>query len=457
MKKINLLSKEISQLIAAGEVVERPVSVLKELLENSIDSGATRITIEIKNGGVKLIKVTDNGSGIYKDDVKNAFLRQATSKLKWAEDLNNINSLGFRGEALASICAVSKLELITKTKEEAEGTHYFINGGVPSKIDYIGCTDGTTIIVKDLFYNVPARMKFLKKDVAEGNACAGIIDKLALSHPEIAFKFIRDGKVVLNTPGNGKIYSAIYCVYGKEFIKNMVEVNYQLNNIKVTGFVSKPIYSKPTKNMQHFFVNKRYVKSKLGSSALEEAFKNSVMVGKFPYCVIYIEISPQLVDVNVHPSKTEVKFVNDNSVFEAIYYAVKSALMQGDKNKIVSASMSNANRLSDSFNFLGDNSSEEVEINKVQNLVKSIVSNELLQENLKKDVLPFTLSNEPQKESFEGKKTVINKIEDEEKALSAEKEEKAGNISENILDKFEVKEGEGVEESIKESCHQYAG
>lgn len=450
MKKINLLSKEISQLIAAGEVVERPVSVLKELLENSIDSGATRITIEIKNGGVKLIKVTDNGSGIYKDDVKNAFLRHATSKLKCAEDLNNINSLGFRGEALASICAVSKLELITKTKEEAEGTHYFINGGVPSKIEYIGCTDGTTIIVKDLFYNVPARMKFLKKDVAEGNACAGIIDKLALSHPEIAFKFIRDGKVVLNTPGNGKIYSAIYCVYGKEFIKNMVEVNYQLNNIKVTGFVSKPIYSKPTKNMQHFFVNKRYVKSKLGSSALEEAFKNSVMVGKFPYCVIYIEISPELVDVNVHPSKTEVKFVNDNSVFEAIYYAVKSALMQGDKNKIVSASMSNANRLSDSFNFLGDNSSEEVEINKGQNLVKSIVSNELPQESLKKDILPFTPPNEPQKESFEGKKTVINKIEDEEKALSAEKEEKAGNISENILDKFEVKEGEGVEEGIKE-------
>lgn len=450
MKKINLLSKEISQLIAAGEVVERPVSVLKELLENSIDSGATRIAIEIKNGGVKLIKVTDNGSGIYKDDVKNAFLRHATSKLKCAEDLNNINSLGFRGEALASICAVSKLELITKTKEEAEGTHYFINGGVPSKIEYIGCTDGTTIIVKDLFYNVPARMKFLKKDVAEGNACAGIIDKLALSHPEIAFKFIRDGKVVLNTPGNGKIYSAIYCVYGKEFIKNMVEVDYELNNIKVTGFVSKPIYSKPTKNMQHFFVNKRYVKSKLGSSALEEAFKNSVMVGKFPYCVIYIEISPQLVDVNVHPSKTEVKFVNDKSVFEAIYYAVKSALMQGDENKIASASMNNATRLSDSFNFLGDNSSEEVKINKAQNLVKSIVSNELPQESLKKDILPFTPSNEPQKESFEGKKTVINKIEDEEKTVSAEKEEKAENISENILDKFEVKEGEGVEEGIKE-------
>ncbi len=381
MKKINVLSKKISQLIAAGEVVERPASVLKELLENSIDAGATRITVEIKNGGVKLIKITDNGSGIYKDDVKNAFLRHATSKLRLAEDLNNISSLGFRGEALASICAVSKLEIITKTKEEAEGTHYFINGGVPSICEPIGCSDGTVIFVKDLFYNVPARMKFLKKDVAEGNACAGVIDKLALSHPEIAFKFIRDGKLVLNTPGNGKIKDAIYCVYGKDFAENMLLVDYQLNNIKVSGFVSRPIYSKPTKNMQHFFVNGRYVKSKLGSSALDEAFKNSVMVGKFPYCVLYIKLSPGLVDVNVHPAKTEVKFVNDKLVFEAIYYAVKSALMRGDENKIAP----NINRLSDSsdnifshknnLNFTNKNFGN-IEIHKNENLVKSLVSSE---------------------------------------------------------------------------------
>ncbi len=398
MKKINVLSKKVSQLIAAGEVVERPASVLKELLENSIDSGATRITVEIKNGGVKLIKITDNGSGIYKDDVKNAFLRHATSKLHLAEDLNNISSLGFRGEALASICAVSKLEIITKTKEETEGTHYFINGGVSSKFEGIGCSDGTVIFVRDLFYNVPARMKFLKKDVAEGNACAGVIDKLALSHPEIAFKFIRDGKLVLNTSGNGEIYSAIYCVYGKDFAQNMVKVDYEFNNIKVSGFVSRPICAKPTKNMQHFFVNGRYIKSKLGSSALDEAFKNSVMVGKFPYCVLYISIAPELVDVNVHPAKTEVKFVNEKLVFEAIYYAVKSALMSGDENKIVSGS----NRLSDSFykhtlstdntDFANKNFGN-IEVHKRENLVKNLVSND---ENSKKDTaIGFSQSVNP--------------------------------------------------------------
>ncbi len=333
MKRINVLNKHIAQLIAAGEVVERPSSVLKELLENSIDSGATKITVEIKNGGVKLIKVSDNGSGIYKDDVKNAFLRHATSKLKAADDLNNINSLGFRGEALASICAVSKTEVITKTKDEFEGTHYYINGGIPGIFEDIGCSDGTTIIVRDLFYNTPARMKFLKKDVSEANFCAGVIDKIALSHPEISFKFIREGKVVLNTPGDSKISSAIYCVYGKEFFKGMIPVKYELNHVKITGFISKPTFAKSTRTMQNFFINGRYIKSKLGTCALEEAFKNSIMVGKFPYCVIYIEIAPELVDVNVHPSKTEVKFLNEKDIFEAIYYGARSALMAEDKSK----------------------------------------------------------------------------------------------------------------------------
>ncbi len=327
MKKINVLDKHTAQLIAAGEVVERPASVLKELLENSIDSGATRITVEIKNGGVKYLKVADNGSGIFSGDVKNAFLRHATSKLKSSKDLESINSLGFRGEALASICAVSKVELITKTEEELSGSRYFINAGVPGRLEEWGCSNGTTIIVRDLFYNTPARMKFLKKDVSEANACAGVIDKLALSHPEIAFKFIREGKEVLNTLGDGKISSAIYCVYGKEFFDGMMPVNYQLNNIKLSGFISRPRSAKSSRSFQNFFVNGRFVKIKVGSSALEEAFKNSVMVGKFPYCVIYIDISPEFVDVNVHPAKTEVKFVNEKSIFEVIYYGVKSALM----------------------------------------------------------------------------------------------------------------------------------
>ena len=327
MKKINILSKQTSQLIAAGEVIERPASVVKELLENSIDAGATRITVEIKNGGNKLIKITDNGCGIYREDVKNAFLRHATSKLKNADDLEKISSLGFRGEALASICAVSRVEIITKSADEEIGTQFFINGGLPGKLLDIGGTNGTTILVKDLFYNTPARMKFLKKDVAEANACAGIIDKIALSHPEIAFKFIRDGKETLHTTGNKKISSAIYCVYGKSFFDGMIPVKYEYKNIKIDGFISKPAFSRSSRSMQNFFLNGRYIKTKTGCSALEEAFKNSVMVGKFPYCAIYIEVNPEFVDVNTHPTKTEVKFSDEKLIFEAIYYSVKNALM----------------------------------------------------------------------------------------------------------------------------------
>lgn len=331
MKKINVLSKQTAQLIAAGEVVEKPASVLKELLENSIDSGASRIVAEIKNGGIKFIKVSDNGSGIYRDDVKNAFLRHATSKLSEPEDLNKICSLGFRGEALASICSVSKVEVITKSKEETQGTRFYIDAGVSGDVEEFGCADGTSIIVRDIFYNTPARMKFLKKDVSEANACALVIDKLALSHPEISFKFIRDGKEALYTPGDKKVSSAIYSVYGKEFFNGMIPVNYELNSIKITGFISKPICSKSTRSMQSFFVNNRYVKTKICSEALEEGFKNSVMVGKFPYCVLYIDVPPEMIDVNVHPAKTEIKFSDEKSLFEAVYYAVKSALMVQNK------------------------------------------------------------------------------------------------------------------------------
>ncbi len=327
MKKINILSKQTSQLIAAGEVIERPASVIKELLENSIDAGATRITVEIKNGGNKLIKITDNGCGIYRDDVKNAFLRHATSKLKNSEDLEKIASLGFRGEALASVCAVSHVEIITKSPEEEIGTRFFINGGIPGDLLDTGCTNGTTIFVRDLFYNTPARMKFLKKDVAEANACAGIIDKIALSHPDISFKFIRDGKETLHTTGDKKISSAIYCVYGKNFLDGMIPVKYEYKSIKIDGFISKPEFSRSSRSMQNFFLNGRYIKTKTGSSALEEGFKNSIMVGKFPCCAIYININPEFVDVNTHPTKTEVKFSDEKLIFEAIYYGVKNAIM----------------------------------------------------------------------------------------------------------------------------------
>lgn len=354
MQKINILDKHFSQLIAAGEVVEKPASVVKELVENSIDSGATRISVEISHGGIKLIKITDNGSGIYRDDVKNAFLRHATSKMKNEADLNNITSLGFRGEALASICAVSKVDIVTRTCEENFGTKFSIVAGEPGALEDVGAAVGTVISVKDLFFNVPARMKFLKKDITEANLCAAVVDKLALSHPGISFKFIKDGKETMHTAGDGNVSSAVYGVYGKDFFSGMTAVNYEYESIKVSGYVSKPSAAKSTRNSQNFFINGRYVKSKLISTALEEAFRNSIMVGKFPYCVLYFSVPFHSVDVNVHPTKTEVKFSNEKTIFDAVYYAIKTALMRDLEQRPM--------LLSDENNFLADMSAKDVGI-----------------------------------------------------------------------------------------------
>lgn len=342
MAKINILDKHIAELIAAGEVVERPSSVIKELVENSIDAGATEITVEVKNGGVAYMRITDNGCGIEQDDVKNAFLRNATSKIKFEDDLNNISTLGFRGEALFSVCAVSKVELMTRTNGQEVGTHYKIEGGKETLFEDCGCSQGTTIIVRDLFYNTPARMKFLKKDSSEGSSIAKVLDRIALSHPEIAFKFIRENKLELNTPGNGEIGSAIYAVYGKEFFSSLMKLDYKLNGIKLGGFISKPTSPRSSRNMQHFFINGRYVKSRTAMVALEEAFKGSIMVQKFPACVMYISLPFDTIDVNVHPSKVEVRFIDERPIFDAIYHGVKTALVKGEKpvlqneNKMVS-------------------------------------------------------------------------------------------------------------------------
>lgn len=333
---INVLDKNIAELIAAGEVVERPASVIKELIENSVDAGATAITVEIKNGGVKYIRIADNGMGILKEDVPRAFLRHATSKVTTAFDLDSISTLGFRGEALASVCAVSKVQLLTKHKSENIGTLYEISAGEEELYDDAGCPQGTTIIVRDLFYNVPARMKFLKKDVAEGNAIANIIDKLALSHSEISFTFIREGKQVLKTAGDGNLKSAIYSVYGKEFVSKLLPVDYSLNGVKVSGYITKPEFARPNRNMQNFFINGRFVKSITAAKALEEAFKGSIMVGKIPSCVINITIPCEIVDVNVHPAKTEVRFVNEKPIFDAVYHGTKTALIKSDTPKEIS-------------------------------------------------------------------------------------------------------------------------
>lgn len=326
MAHINILPKEIYQLIAAGEVVERPSSIVKEMIENSVDAGAKNITVEIKNGGSSYIRITDDGCGIERQDVKKVFIPHATSKISKADDLNAIGTLGFRGEAMASISAVAKVELLTKAVDESIGTRYEIAGGDEISLDDAGCPQGTTIVVRDIFYNTPARMKFLKKDVTEGNAVAGIVDRMAISHPEISFRFIRDGKQALITSGNGDLKSTVYSVFGREVSDGLTPVDYSYENMRVTGFVSKPTASRKSRAMQFFFINSRLVKSATAMAALEQAYKNSIMVGRFPMCVLNIELNPALVDVNVHPAKIEVRFANEKPIFDLIYYGVKTAV-----------------------------------------------------------------------------------------------------------------------------------
>lgn len=333
MGVINVLDKHVAELIAAGEVVERPSSVIKELIENSIDAGARAITVEIKNGGTTFMRVTDDGCGISRDDVRVAFLRHATSKVKLETDLDRISTLGFRGEALASISAVSRLHLITRNISEEIGTSYLIEGGEEKSLEDAGCPVGTTFIIRDLFYNIPARAKFLKKDVSEGISVSNVVDKTALSHPEIAFAYIRDGKQVLKTAGDGKLLSAVYSVFGREFASSLIPVDYKLDAITVTGYISKPVSSRANRNMQNFFVNGRYVRTRTAMAALEEAYKGSIMVGKFPSCVLNISLPFETIDVNVHPAKIEIRFVNERPVFDAVYHAVKSSLLKNDSAK----------------------------------------------------------------------------------------------------------------------------
>ncbi len=333
MPHIQVLDKHTAELIAAGEVVERPSSVVKELLENTIDAGATMVAVEIQNGGVTYIRITDNGAGIAREDVPTAFLRHATSKVRREEDLEAIGTLGFRGEALASIAAVSRVELLTCAAGETAGTRYTLEGGEDGHLEDTGCPQGTTIVVRDLFYNVPARMKFLKKDVSEANAVAGVVDRIALSHPEVSFRFIRDGREELLTPGDSQLRSCIYAVLGKEFSDSLLPVDYTLGGVHVHGFASKPAASRANRTMQHFFINGRYVKTRTAMAALEQAYKGAIMVGKFPACVLHLDMPPETVDANVHPAKIEVRFINEKPVFDAVYHGLKSALAAGDVPK----------------------------------------------------------------------------------------------------------------------------
>ena len=325
MPKILQLEPHVANLIAAGEVVERPASVVKELLENAVDAGATKITVEIRDGGMTFLRITDNGCGMARDDARTAFLRHATSKLRNAEDLAAISTMGFRGEALAAIASVSRIDLMTKTAGSISGTSLTLEAGNIIDESEVGCPEGTTIIVRDLFFNTPARMKFMKSDTVEGGRAAAAVQMQALAHPEVAFTFLRDGKQVLSTPGNGNLEAAVYCVYGRECAQ-MVRVDSKWDGYQLTGYVSKPTDARPSRNLQTFFVNDRPVKSRLLIAALEEAYRNQIMVGKFPACVLHLKLNPNAVDVNVHPAKTEVKFLSEKAVFDCVHYGVLAAL-----------------------------------------------------------------------------------------------------------------------------------
>ncbi len=333
MPDIHVLPKDIAELIAAGEVIERPASVLKELTENAVDAGAKRITAELKRGGVLYLRVTDDGCGIAPEQVQTAFLRHATSKIKEKYDLEQIMTLGFRGEALASVCAVSRTELLTRQKGAPLGVHYVIEAGEEQSFEQSGCPEGTTIIVRDLFYNVPVRAGFLKKDTAEGNACAAVFQKIALSHPEISFRLIRENKTEFCTPGDGKLYSAIYAIFGKDFARDLLPVQFResqddTEGISIEGYAIKPLYAKQNRAFQFFFVNGRAVRSMTCTAALEEAYRTLLMTGKYPACVMQIHISPRTVDVNMHPTKAEVRFSDEKRVFSAVYFAAMNALTQ---------------------------------------------------------------------------------------------------------------------------------
>ncbi len=330
MAVIHVLDKHVAELIAAGEVVERPASVIKELMENAVDAGAHHITVEIRDGGVTYMRVTDDGCGFHREDVPTAFLRHATSKVRDESDLTSISTLGFRGEALASIAAVAKVELTTCAADEIVGTRYVIHGGDEVLLEDAGCPEGATFVIEELFYNIPARMKFLKKDVSEGNAVAGVVERLALSHPEIAVKFIRGGRTELQTAGDGDLLGCIRAVFGKPFASSLIAVEYTMGGVEVSGFVCKPEACRQNRTMQHFFINGRYVKTQTAMVALERAYKGVMMVGRFPSCVLRLTMPAETVDANVHPAKIEVRFINEKPVFDAVYYAVKSALECGD-------------------------------------------------------------------------------------------------------------------------------
>lgn len=323
---IRVLDQHTIDKIAAGEVIERPASVVKELVENSIDAGSTRVTVEIIDGGTTMIRVTDNGSGIEESDVRKAFVSHATSKLDTIDDLFNISSLGFRGEALSTIAAVSKVEMITKTRESVSGYKYVIHGGKEVSLEEVGAPDGTTIISRNIFFNTPARLKFLKSNMTEGSYINDLMSHIALSHPEVAIKLISGGKTIIDTRGDGRLKETIYSLYGKEITQGLLEVDYAKGDIRITGYVGKPFLSKGNRSFENYYVNGRYIKSAVVNKAIEEAYKTHIMQHKFPYTALFIELPTYMVDINVHPAKREFRFDDEKALFSSVFHAVADAL-----------------------------------------------------------------------------------------------------------------------------------
>ena len=390
MGNIVLLDELTINKIAAGEVIERPASVVKELVENSIDAGANNINVEIKNGGISYIRITDNGKGFLPDDMEIAFERHATSKIREAKDLETVTSMGFRGEALASIAAISHVELISKTAENEIGKKIEVKGGEIINEEDAGCPKGSTITVTDLFYNTPVRYKFLKKDFTEAGYVEDVITRIALVHPEIAIKLISSGKVIIQTSGNGDMKSVIYSIYGKDVAENITDVNYEYEDIKVVGVIGKPIIARSNRGNQLFFVNKRYIKDKVLTSAAEQGYKGLLTIGKYGFLVLNIEMNPQKVDVNVHPAKLEVRFEDENKVFKAIYHAIKDTLLKADLipdktkieiEKIKNNSNSYSKFLDSGFSSIDNNKEQKVVFEKnnsvTQNTINNTISNPL--------------------------------------------------------------------------------
>lgn len=387
MGKINLLDIETVNKIAAGEVVERPASAIKELIENAIDAGATKITVEIKNGGISYMRVTDNGSGIASDDIEKAFLPHSTSKIKSIDDLQSLYTMGFRGEALASIASVSNVSIITKTKDEMYGTAMNLEGGKIVSKQETGCPDGTTITVNNLFYNTPARLNFLKRDATEASHISEVVSRMIIGNPSISIRYISSGREVLFSPGNGNLKDAYASVYGRELAYSCAEINYNYNGIKVTGLAGLPFSARANRNMQDFFVNGRWVRSKTITHAGEQAYRTMLMVGKFPILFINVQLTPGKTDVNVHPSKLEIKFTDENAIHSAVFWAVQNAILNSEKIKDVDAPPKKTEEKSD-FNVKSTLKKEEYSSPKKE-VTEEIFNDELINVFKKKEQKEF--------------------------------------------------------------------